>query len=79
MTHCYSFSFICTCQEFYDLIGQYKFVLSFENAVCEGYMTEKLFRPLEAGYVYMLTHLHIMCAHLIHTTLQVCACVHGRT
>ncbi len=38
-------------QPFYDLIGQYKFALSMENAICEGYMTEKLFRPLESGYV----------------------------
>lgn len=36
---------------FYDLIGRYKFALSMENAICEGYMTEKLFRPLESGAV----------------------------
>eukprot|EP00042_Codosiga_hollandica_P034808 m.249213 g.249213 ORF g.249213 m.249213 type:complete len:404 (-) comp54497_c0_seq12:83-1294(-) len=38
-------------KEFYDLIGQYKFTLSFENAICEGYMTEKLWRPLQSGSV----------------------------
>lgn len=38
-------------EEFIDLIAQYKFVLAFENAICQDYMTEKLFRVLHAGSV----------------------------
>ena len=34
-----------------DIISHYKFVLSFENAICEDYITEKLWRTLEAGSV----------------------------
>ena len=34
-----------------DIIGRYKFVLSFENALCHDYMTEKFWRPLYAGSV----------------------------
>lgn len=34
-----------------DIVGQYKFVLSFENALCHDYFTEKFWRPLYAGSV----------------------------
>jgi hypothetical protein len=37
--------------EFLDFIANYKFHLSFENAVCDDYMTEKLMRPLHLGSV----------------------------
>lgn len=32
-------------------VGKYKFTLAFENAVCDDYITEKLWRPLVAGSV----------------------------
>ncbi|KAF7285698.1 hypothetical protein GWI33_010193 [Rhynchophorus ferrugineus] len=32
-------------------IGKYKFVISFENALCDDYITEKLWRPLIVGSV----------------------------
>ncbi|XP_025905757.1 alpha-(1,3)-fucosyltransferase 10 [Nothoprocta perdicaria] len=36
---------------FYKIIAQYKFILAFENAVCDDYITEKLWRPLKLGVV----------------------------
>lgn len=36
---------------FQDIIAKYKFTLSFENALCEDYITEKLWRPLILGSV----------------------------
>ncbi|KAM4808781.1 GDP-fucose protein O-fucosyltransferase 3 [Rhinophrynus dorsalis] len=37
--------------QFYHILAQYKFILAFENAVCEDYITEKLWRPLKLGAV----------------------------
>lgn len=37
--------------DFVRLQAQYKFTLALENAVCNDYITEKLWRPLEAGSV----------------------------
>ncbi|XP_014273113.1 alpha-(1,3)-fucosyltransferase 10 [Halyomorpha halys] len=37
--------------ELLQLIGNYKFAISFENAVCEDYITEKLWRPLIVGTI----------------------------
>lgn len=37
--------------EFFSFLAKYKFNIAFENAVCDGYMTEKLFRPLKIGSV----------------------------
>lgn len=37
--------------ELLDIIGQYKFMLAFENAICEDYITEKLWRTFKAGSV----------------------------
>lgn len=37
--------------DLYDLIGKYKFILTIENAICEDYITEKLWRSYEAGSV----------------------------
>ena len=34
-----------------DIIAQYKFILTFENAICEDYITEKFWRSFEAGTV----------------------------
>ena len=34
-----------------DIVGKYKFALSFENALCQDYFTEKFWRPLYAGSV----------------------------
>ncbi|XP_006013607.1 alpha-(1,3)-fucosyltransferase 10 [Latimeria chalumnae] len=36
---------------FYEILAQYKFILAFENAVCEDYITEKFWRPLKLGVV----------------------------
>ncbi|XP_048877268.1 alpha-(1,3)-fucosyltransferase 10 isoform X8 [Brienomyrus brachyistius] len=36
---------------FYKILAQYKFALAFENAVCDDYITEKLWRPLKLGVV----------------------------
>ena len=37
--------------EYYKFLAQYKFNIAFENAICNDYMTEKLFRPFEVGAV----------------------------
>jgi len=37
--------------DFYKLNGKYKFSLAFENAICDDYITEKLWRPLLVGSV----------------------------
>ncbi|XP_064643170.1 alpha-(1,3)-fucosyltransferase 11-like [Lineus longissimus] len=37
--------------QFLDLISKYKFHLAFENALCDDYMTEKLFRVFHVGGV----------------------------
>ncbi|CAJ0940636.1 unnamed protein product [Ranitomeya imitator] len=37
--------------QFYRILAQYKFILAFENAVCDDYITEKLWRPLKLGSV----------------------------
>lgn len=34
-----------------DLISKYKFHLAMENAICQDYMTEKLWRPMHVGAV----------------------------
>ncbi|XP_038602478.1 alpha-(1,3)-fucosyltransferase 10 [Tachyglossus aculeatus] len=36
---------------FYGILAQYKFILAFENAVCDDYITEKFWRPLKLGVV----------------------------
>lgn len=38
-------------EEFYEFAARYKFTLAFENADCEDYITEKLWRPLIVGSV----------------------------
>lgn len=40
-----------TSDEFLHFVARYKFTLAFENAVCEDYITEKLWRPLTVGSV----------------------------
>ncbi len=37
--------------DLYDIIGKYKFVITIENAVCEDYITEKLWRSFQSGTV----------------------------
>ncbi|KAJ8286730.1 hypothetical protein GJAV_G00042650 [Gymnothorax javanicus] len=36
---------------FHKILAQYKFILAFENAICDDYITEKLWRPLKLGVV----------------------------
>jgi alpha-1,3-fucosyltransferase 10 len=36
-------------QAFYQILAQYKFILAFQNAVCDDYITEKLCRPQAWG------------------------------
>ncbi|KAK3600878.1 hypothetical protein CHS0354_019226 [Potamilus streckersoni] len=38
-------------EDFYQLNAKYKFSFSFENAICNDYITEKLWRPLMLGSV----------------------------
>ena len=38
-------------KDFLRLTGKYKFTLAMENAICDDYITEKVWRPLEAGSV----------------------------
>lgn len=38
-------------QAFYQILAHYKFIQVFENAVCDDYITEKLWRPLKLGVV----------------------------
>nr|CAD7586276.1 unnamed protein product [Timema genevievae] len=38
-------------ERFFKIVAQYKFTLAFENAFCEDYITEKLWRPLTLGSV----------------------------
>jgi hypothetical protein len=38
-------------REFLALLAKYKFVIAIENAVCEDYVTEKLWRALHLGAV----------------------------
>ena len=38
-------------ERFLHFLAQYKFVISFENAVCDDYVTEKLWRALAVGSV----------------------------
>ena len=37
--------------KFLHLLGNYKFTLATENAICDDYMTEKLWRPFMVGSV----------------------------
>ena len=37
--------------DFLNFIARYKFHIAFENAICDDYMTEKLFRPLHVGSI----------------------------
>ena len=37
--------------KFYELISHYKFALAMENAICNDYITEKLWRPLMVGTI----------------------------
>ncbi|XP_033644405.1 alpha-(1,3)-fucosyltransferase 10-like [Asterias rubens] len=38
-------------RDLYKIIAKYKFSLAFENAICDDYVTEKLWRPLLVGSV----------------------------
>lgn len=37
--------------DFRKFIARYKFVIAYENSVCNDYITEKLWRPLNLGVV----------------------------
>lgn len=37
--------------ELYTFISRYKFIISYENSVCEDYVTEKIWRTLIVGSV----------------------------
>ncbi|XP_050394325.1 alpha-(1,3)-fucosyltransferase 10 isoform X2 [Patella vulgata] len=37
--------------EFYAFLSRYKFALAFENAICDDYVTEKFWRPIQIGVV----------------------------
>ncbi|XP_076298728.1 alpha-(1,3)-fucosyltransferase 10 isoform X2 [Lasioglossum baleicum] len=42
---------ILNSEDFLSFIANYKFTIAFENAVCQDYITEKLWRPLTVGSV----------------------------
>ncbi|KAJ9576668.1 hypothetical protein L9F63_025438, partial [Diploptera punctata] len=52
--------------EFLHFISRYKFTLSFENAVCEDYITEKLWRPLIVGSVPI---------YMGSPSVRICSCI----
>ena len=37
--------------ELQHFLGRYKFIIAYENGVCEDYITEKFWRPLLVGSV----------------------------
>lgn len=37
--------------EFSKFVARYKFVIAYENSICNDYITEKLWRPLILGVV----------------------------
>ncbi|XP_043604040.1 alpha-(1,3)-fucosyltransferase 10 isoform X1 [Bombus pyrosoma] len=42
---------ILNSEDFLSFIANYKFTIAFENAVCDDYITEKLWRPLIVGSI----------------------------
>ncbi|XP_011173595.2 alpha-(1,3)-fucosyltransferase 10 isoform X2 [Solenopsis invicta] len=42
---------ILSDREFLSFVARYKFTIAFENAICDDYITEKLWRPLIVGSV----------------------------
>jgi hypothetical protein len=38
-------------RKFLELLAKYKFVIAIENAICDDYITEKLWRALQLGSV----------------------------
>ena len=38
-------------KDFYEVMAKYKFTLATENALCDDYITEKIWRPLMLGSV----------------------------
>ena len=38
-------------ERFYEILSNYKFILSIENAICDDYVTEKLWRTYYVGSV----------------------------
>ncbi|XP_011688424.1 PREDICTED: alpha-(1,3)-fucosyltransferase 10 [Wasmannia auropunctata] len=42
---------ILSDREFLSFVAKYKFTIAFENAICDDYITEKLWRPLIVGSV----------------------------
>ncbi|KAG5332657.1 FUCTB fucosyltransferase, partial [Acromyrmex heyeri] len=42
---------ILSDREFLFFVAKYKFTIAFENAICDDYITEKLWRPLVVGSV----------------------------
>ena len=44
-------SIVLYFREYISLLAKYKFIISIENAVCDDYVTEKLWRTLKVGAV----------------------------
>lgn len=42
---------LLSSNKYYHFLARYKFQIAIENALCQDYMTEKVFRPLEIGSV----------------------------
>lgn len=38
-------------EDYLNFVSKYKFIIAFENALCEDYITEKLWRPLIVGAI----------------------------
>ena len=62
---------------FENISSKYKFYLAFENALCQDYVTEKMFRYLEADFVLVVRGGAAYEVKAIHLYIYVCR--HART
>lgn len=61
-------------EEFYRFAARYKFTLAMENAVCDDYMTEKLWRPFRVGSVPIIFgSSKVKVCHLVNIAMTSCA------
>ena len=59
--------------DFYSLTAKYKFTLAMENAHCNDYVTEKLWRPFMLGSVPIISgssRIRVSCFNLLRITCE---------